>query len=199
MFVCFFFILISQEHFDTKLSLRNKSLRLCKENVSQDVSGSFFFFFFNSSSSRGVLGSRFVLHPDPYQDQTRLSNFKLQSAVGTWLFSLLFCQCTSRPLLTPLLHRTFAAHVIVRFALRLLDEELSSPRESDLSRSLCGAFIFVCRQIYNTCEGLQVLRPYGLHRAVAAAWKKVPNAASWSGFLFFRDAHTLWFTFPLRI
>ncbi|XP_008287243.1 protein broad-minded [Stegastes partitus] len=68
--------------------------------------------------------------------------------------------------------RTFAAHVIVQFTLRLLDKGLPSLSESDVSHTLCGAFIFVCRQIYNTCEGLQVLRPYGLHKAVAAAWKK---------------------------
>ncbi|KAM8725656.1 protein broad-minded isoform 4-T4 [Acanthopagrus schlegelii] len=71
--------------------------------------------------------------------------------------------------------RTFAAHVIVQFTLRLLDKELSSLSESDMSDMLCGAFIFVCRQIYNTCEGLQVLRPYGLHKAVAAAWKKTSS------------------------
>lgn len=93
----------------------------------------------------------------------------------SWSASLLLC-------------RTFAAHVIVQFTLRLLDEELSSLRGSDVSHSLCGAFIFVCRQIYNTCEGLQVLRPYGLHKAVAAAWKKVPAwsfpTENWSSFLF---------------
>ncbi|XP_044024857.1 protein broad-minded isoform X2 [Siniperca chuatsi] len=71
--------------------------------------------------------------------------------------------------------RTFAAHVIVQFTLRLLDKELSLLSESDMSHTLCGAFIFVCRQIYNTCEGLQVLRPYGLHKAVAAAWKKTSS------------------------
>lgn len=36
-----------------------------------------------------------------------------------------------------------------------------------------GAFIFVCRQMYSTCEGLQVLIPYGLHESIADAWKKV--------------------------
>lgn len=36
-----------------------------------------------------------------------------------------------------------------------------------------GAFISVCRQIYATCEGLQVLLPYGLHESIAKAWKKV--------------------------
>uniref|UniRef100_A0A8C3AYS1 Protein broad-minded n=1 Tax=Cyclopterus lumpus TaxID=8103 RepID=A0A8C3AYS1_CYCLU len=70
---------------------------------------------------------------------------------------------------------TFPAHVIVQFTLRLLEKELSSIRESDGSQTSCGAFIFVCRQMYNTCEGLQVLRPYGLHKAVAAAWKKTSS------------------------
>ncbi|XP_071403331.1 protein broad-minded, partial [Centroberyx affinis] len=70
---------------------------------------------------------------------------------------------------------TSAAHVIVQFTQRLLDRELPSLSESELSHTLCGAFIFVCRQIYNTCEGLQVLRPYGLHNAVAAAWKKTSS------------------------
>ncbi|KAM9840199.1 protein broad-minded [Aulostomus maculatus] len=67
--------------------------------------------------------------------------------------------------------RVSAAHVIVQFTQRLL----SSLSESNVPHTLCGAFIFVCRQIYNTCEGLQVLRPYGLHKAVAAAWKKTSS------------------------
>lgn len=70
--------------------------------------------------------------------------------------------------------RTSAAQVIVQFTLRLLADELFPPSACDASRSLCGAFIFVCRQMYNTCEGLQILRPFGLHRAIAAAWQKVP-------------------------
>ena len=78
--------------------------------------------------------------------------------------------------LSSLLCRTFAAHVIVQFTLRLLDKGLPSLSESAASHTLCGAFIFVCRQMYNTCEGLQLLRPYGLHKAIAAAWKKVTAA-----------------------
>ncbi|KAM9703168.1 protein broad-minded [Menidia menidia] len=70
--------------------------------------------------------------------------------------------------------RTSAAHVIVQFTLRLLDEALPPLSQS---QALCGAFIFVCRQIYNTCEGLQVLRPYGLHEAIAAAWRKVGSVS----------------------
>lgn len=69
--------------------------------------------------------------------------------------------------------RTTAALVIVHFTLKLLNRELPTLSDSDSYSTLCGAFIFVCRQMYNTCEGLQVLRPHGLHEAVAAAWKKV--------------------------
>lgn len=84
--------------------------------------------------------------------------------------------------LLPVPPRTFAAHVLAQFTARLLGEELSSPSPPALSRTLCGAFVFVCRQIYNTCEGLGVLQPYGLHRAIAAAWRKVrgPPHRGWS-------------------
>lgn len=77
------------------------------------------------------------------------------------------------------LYRILAAHVIVQFTLRLLHKELPSLSESDASSTLCGAFIFVCRQIYNTFEGLHVLQPYSLHKALAAAWKKVPSPHLW--------------------
>ncbi|XP_054617419.1 protein broad-minded [Dunckerocampus dactyliophorus] len=80
-----------------------------------------------------------------------------------------------RNLLVAYGERTSAAYVVVQFTLKLLDEELSSPCEADAPRALCGAFIFVCRQMYNTCEGLQVLRPYGLHKAAAAAWRKISS------------------------
>ncbi|XP_013888840.1 protein broad-minded isoform X2 [Austrofundulus limnaeus] len=68
--------------------------------------------------------------------------------------------------------RTSAAHVVAQFTLKLLEKSLPSLSESDVTPAFCGAFIFVCRQIYITCEGLQVLGTYGLHRALAAAWKK---------------------------
>uniref|UniRef100_A0A668AQ63 Protein broad-minded n=1 Tax=Myripristis murdjan TaxID=586833 RepID=A0A668AQ63_9TELE len=74
-----------------------------------------------------------------------------------------------------LLSSTTAAHVIVQFTQKLLDKQLPSLSESEFLHTVCGAFIFVCRQMYNTCEGLQVLRPYGLHRAIAAAWKKTSS------------------------
>ncbi|CAN9507510.1 unnamed protein product [Ophioblennius macclurei] len=69
--------------------------------------------------------------------------------------------------------RTSAAHVIVHFTLRLLGKDPPLREGMELHRSaMCGAFIFVCRQMYNTCEGLQVLLPYGLHRAASAAWRQ---------------------------
>ncbi|KAM4632881.1 protein broad-minded [Polymixia lowei] len=70
---------------------------------------------------------------------------------------------------------TSAAHIIVQFTQRLLSQDLPSVGESEMSPAVCGAFIFVCRQMYNTCEGLQVLRPYGLHDSIATAWKKTSS------------------------
>uniref|UniRef100_A0A8C7Z9G3 Protein broad-minded n=1 Tax=Oryzias sinensis TaxID=183150 RepID=A0A8C7Z9G3_9TELE len=71
--------------------------------------------------------------------------------------------------------RACTAHIIAQFTLRLLGNGLPSLSGSAVSHSVCGAFIFVCWQMYNTCEGLQVLEPYGLHKAIAAAWRKVPE------------------------
>ncbi|KAJ8355919.1 hypothetical protein SKAU_G00187130 [Synaphobranchus kaupii] len=65
-----------------------------------------------------------------------------------------------------------AAHLIVQFTQKLLAKELVVLTECDTSPSVSGAFIFVCRQMYNTCEGLQELRPYGLHECIAGAWRK---------------------------
>ncbi|KAG7508076.1 hypothetical protein JOB18_002477 [Solea senegalensis] len=78
-------------------------------------------------------------------------------------------------LVAPHSERSSAALVVVRFTLRLLNKELPSLSESEAPPAPCGAFIFVCRQMYNTCEGLQVLMPHGLHTAVAAAWKKTSS------------------------
>ncbi|XP_051731318.1 protein broad-minded isoform X1 [Ctenopharyngodon idella] len=64
-----------------------------------------------------------------------------------------------------------AAHVVVQFTQRLLAKELHVFSELEISTAVSGAFIFVCRQMYNTCEGLQVLRPYSLHECIAKAWR----------------------------
>lgn len=68
-----------------------------------------------------------------------------------------------------------AAHVIVQFTQALLAKELRACEELQNSAAVKGAFIFVCRQMYHTCEGLQVLRPYSLHECIAQAWRKVTS------------------------
>ncbi|KAI5090795.1 protein broad-minded isoform X1 [Silurus meridionalis] len=68
-----------------------------------------------------------------------------------------------------------AAHVIVQFTQALLAKELPACEELQNSAAVKGAFIFVCRQMYNTCEGLQVLRPYSLHECIAQAWRKASS------------------------
>uniref|UniRef100_A0A8C3I0F4 TBC1 domain family member 32 n=1 Tax=Chrysemys picta bellii TaxID=8478 RepID=A0A8C3I0F4_CHRPI len=68
-----------------------------------------------------------------------------------------------------------AAHTIVQFTKKLLDENVSVLSGTEMLPALKGAFIFVCRQMYGTCEGLQVLIPYGLHKSIADAWKKASS------------------------
>jgi hypothetical protein len=65
------------------------------------------------------------------------------------------------------------AHIIAKFSKKLLEEDISIFSGSEMLPVVKGAFISVCRQIYGTCEGLQVLLPYGLHESIAKAWKKV--------------------------
>ncbi|XP_010129410.1 PREDICTED: protein broad-minded, partial [Buceros rhinoceros silvestris] len=65
-----------------------------------------------------------------------------------------------------------AVHVIVQFTKKLLHDGISLLSGSELLPVVKGAFIFVCRQMYRTCEGLQVVIPYGLHESMGEAWKK---------------------------
>ncbi|XP_043295006.1 protein broad-minded isoform X1 [Cervus canadensis] len=64
------------------------------------------------------------------------------------------------------------AHLIAQFSKKLLDEDISIFSGSEMFPVVKGAFTSVCRQIYSTCEGLQVLIPYSLHESIAKAWKK---------------------------
>ncbi|XP_026312204.1 protein broad-minded [Piliocolobus tephrosceles] len=64
------------------------------------------------------------------------------------------------------------AHIIAQFSKKLLDEDISIFSGSEMLPVVKGAFISVCRQIYSTCEGLQVLITYNLHESIAKAWKK---------------------------
>ncbi|CAB1342797.1 unnamed protein product [Coregonus sp. 'balchen'] len=65
----------------------------------------------------------------------------------------------------------------IMYSIRLFDlaKELPLLQEADTSPGVSRAFIFVCRQMYNTWEGLQVLRPYGLYECIAAAWEKTSS------------------------
>ncbi|KAG9492911.1 hypothetical protein GDO78_001069 [Eleutherodactylus coqui] len=67
---------------------------------------------------------------------------------------------------------TAAAHVIAQFSKKLLSDDITILTESDLLPVVKGSFLFVCRQMYHTCEGLQVLAPYQLHVCIAGAWRK---------------------------
>ncbi|XP_070273682.1 protein broad-minded isoform X1 [Myotis yumanensis] len=64
------------------------------------------------------------------------------------------------------------AHKIAQFLKKLLDEDISIFSGSEMLPMVKGAFISTCCQIYGTCEGLQVLIPYGLHESLANARKK---------------------------
>uniref|UniRef100_F6RL60 Protein broad-minded n=1 Tax=Callithrix jacchus TaxID=9483 RepID=F6RL60_CALJA len=64
------------------------------------------------------------------------------------------------------------AHIIAQFSKKLLDEDISIFSGSEMLPLVKGALISVCRQIYSTCEGLQVLITYNLHESLAKAWKK---------------------------
>ncbi|XP_053317262.1 protein broad-minded [Spea bombifrons] len=64
------------------------------------------------------------------------------------------------------------AHTIAKFTKKLLHEDIHALSESDMLPALKGSFIFVCRQMYHTCEGLQVLLRYQLHECIAEAWRK---------------------------
>ncbi|XP_072189157.1 protein broad-minded isoform X2 [Excalfactoria chinensis] len=68
-----------------------------------------------------------------------------------------------------------AVHVIVQFTKKLLHDDISLLSGSELLQVVKGAFIFVCRQMYRTCEGLQMLIPYGLHESIGEAWKKASS------------------------
>uniref|UniRef100_G3X8J3 Protein broad-minded n=1 Tax=Meleagris gallopavo TaxID=9103 RepID=G3X8J3_MELGA len=65
-----------------------------------------------------------------------------------------------------------AVRIIVQFTKKLLHDDISLLSGSKLLQVVKGAFIFVCRQMYRTCEGLQMLIPYGLHESIGEAWKK---------------------------
>lgn len=67
------------------------------------------------------------------------------------------------------------AHTIAQFAKKALSDRLPGGTPS---KAVISGFLFVCRQLYNTCDGLMVLNHYELHQHVARAWMKVLETAS---------------------
>ena len=73
-------------------------------------------------------------------------------------------------LFSSLYFRFSPAHTIAQFAKKALSDRLPGGTPS---KAVISGFVFVCRQLYNTCDGLMVLSPYELHQCVANAWIKV--------------------------
>ncbi|CAG5121521.1 unnamed protein product [Candidula unifasciata] len=72
------------------------------------------------------------------------------------------------------------AHLVAEFTKRALSSDLS--RSSSLpSNAVVGAYLYVCRQLYSTCDGLLVLSQYELHTSIAQAWKKLQVAEKSGG------------------
>ncbi|GFO20670.1 protein broad-minded [Plakobranchus ocellatus] len=68
--------------------------------------------------------------------------------------------------------KSSAAHLIAEFTKKALSEKLSPPCPS----AVTGAYLYVCRQLYNTCEGLLVLSQYELHTCIAQTWRKLQDS-----------------------
>ncbi|XP_038070180.1 protein broad-minded-like [Patiria miniata] len=64
-------------------------------------------------------------------------------------------------------------HAIAEYTKQALDGKLSSSLCMQPSRSVAGAFLYVCRQLYSTCDGLLVLHRYGLHQQILNCWRQV--------------------------
>ncbi|XP_022098111.1 protein broad-minded-like [Acanthaster planci] len=72
-------------------------------------------------------------------------------------------------------------HAIAEFTKQALDGKLSSSLSRQPSRSVTGAFLHVCRQLYSTCEGLLVLSRYALHQQIANCWRQVGGPGKKAG------------------
>jgi len=68
--------------------------------------------------------------------------------------------CTWQSSTTPSTH----VHVLAEFAQKALPDDV-------LPRRVVGSLVFVCRQLYSTCEGLLQLLQHRLHHSLATAWK----------------------------
>ena len=61
------------------------------------------------------------------------------------------------------------AHVISKFVAMSLEGSLTTKPSSNVIL----AYLFACRQLYKTGEGLLTILPYNLHSLIAVAWRMV--------------------------
>ncbi|XP_059144454.1 protein broad-minded-like isoform X2 [Physella acuta] len=73
--------------------------------------------------------------------------------------------------------KSSAAHIIADFTKRSLSNNLPKLLAPP-SYLVIGAYLYVCRQLYNTPEGLYVLSQYELHSCIAQAWKQLQREKS---------------------
>ena len=72
--------------------------------------------------------------------------------------------------------RSTAAHTIAQFVVQSLPFVTSATPltpSATPSPHILGAWMFICRQLYNTGEGLTVLEPFQLHLHIARAHNAV--------------------------
>ncbi|XP_064610719.1 protein broad-minded-like isoform X2 [Liolophura sinensis] len=63
-----------------------------------------------------------------------------------------------------------AARVITEFTTKALDNKLTPGFAEPPSKAVIGDCLYICRQLYNTYEGLLILSHYSLHSCVAQAF-----------------------------
>ncbi|XP_050398519.1 protein broad-minded isoform X2 [Patella vulgata] len=66
-------------------------------------------------------------------------------------------------------------HYICEFTKKCLRKELPAGI-SVPSRTVIGVYLYICRQLYITCDGLHILLPYNLHTYIADAWLEASQA-----------------------
>lgn len=71
--------------------------------------------------------------------------------------------------------KSSAAHIIAKFTKKALLGEIPRDSSSAPSKNVIGAYLYICRQLYNTCEGLLVLYQYDLHNVIVRVWKEAVN------------------------
>ncbi|KAK2192197.1 hypothetical protein NP493_37g10001 [Ridgeia piscesae] len=65
--------------------------------------------------------------------------------------------------------KSSAAHILAEFTQRAMAEKLSYGPPPP--KTVIGQILFVCRQLYTTCDGLLAMYPYDMHNTIALAWR----------------------------